>query len=209
MDKIAITLFFGTGVLLGFSRIFTSDELTPIYIGALLIVVLPVAFAYSGIRRKNEAEARALDVLREAQRLAVARREAKSKIPRGNPRRESDAARVGAAKLGAARSMAVLIRKPPLRSRVLEICDFADLVLETIRRMPDDTPAATTFSETHLTHLTGALEQIFKMSRVEEYNQNHPAIDASEIECFSAFITLFRTQQENILTEGHVKPTRP
>jgi hypothetical protein len=76
------------------------------------------------------------------------------------------------------------------------------MVLDTIRRMPEDTPAAVAFAENHLARLNEALERCFEMSRHNEYRNAPASLDAQEIECFSTFITAFRKQQENILTEG-------
>lgn len=154
-------------------------------------------------KRKNEIrENQSLKSMRDAQKVKMARSEVKAKIPKNSPRRESRAAFEGSAKLGAAKSMAVLVRKPRLREKILEICDFADMVLETIRRMPEDTPAAVAFAENHLARLNEALERCFEMNKHDEYRNAPESLDTQEIECFGTFITAFKKQQENILTEG-------
>jgi hypothetical protein len=148
-------------------------------------------------------EERARELMNEAQLLAVVKREAKSKIPKSYPRRESPAAFEGSTKVGAVRSMAALVRKPMLREKILEICDFADVVLETIRHLPSDTPAAVTFSETHLSRFTEALEHCFELHKNEtSFHQNKATMEAHEIECFSTFITVFKRQQDTILFES-------
>jgi hypothetical protein len=195
-------LLFGSGMLLGISNFISPDDLSPAYIAGLILVMTPITLIYDAVKRKSETELRAQSLMREAQKLTMARREVRSRIPKNNPRRESPAAYEGYTKLGAIRSMASLIRKPSLRQVIMEICDFADMVLETIRRMPNDTPAAIYFSETHLARLTEALERCFEMSRSEEYKKAPPSIDAQEIECFNTFITAFRKQQESIIFEG-------
>ena len=186
------------------SELLGSDRSTSVYVEPLLmlIVFLYAALLYSR-KRKNEArENQSLELMRDAQKVKMARSEVKAKIPKNSPRRESTAAFEGSAKLGAARSMAILVRKPRLREKILEICDFADMVLETIRRMPEDTPAAVAFAENHLARLNEALERCFEMNRHDEYRNAPESLDAQEIECFSTFITAFKKQQENILTES-------
>jgi hypothetical protein len=204
MNKVMLGFLFGTGILLGFSNFFHGNENMPIYIGALILVFLPIAFFYGKLRKtRNDRERRARSLILEAKKLDVVKREAKSKIPKNSPRRESQAAFVGSTKLGAARSMAALVRKPLLREKIIEICDFADLVLETIRRLPDDTPAAVTFCDSHLSRLNEALERCFEMHRHERkaYAGNASA-DAHEVECFSVFIFAFKKQQDSILFES-------
>ena len=202
MNKTTMMILLGSGVLLGVSRFLIIEELIPVYIAALILVALPVAILHSALSQRSAVDARAEDAIREAQKLITARREVKSKIPKNAPRRDSKAAFVGSTKLFAARSMASLIRKARLRETIMEICDCADMVLETIRRMPKDTPAAVTFSETHLAKLTEALEKCFEMSRLDDYKRAPASIDRQEIECFATFITAFRKQQDNILFEG-------
>lgn len=202
MNKTTIALFLGSGVLLGFSRFLMIDELIPAYVGVLLVAVVPVALLHRFLVKRHASDTRAEAAMREAQKLLCARREVKSKIPKSAPRRDSKAAFDGSQKLSMARSMASLIRKARLRETVMEICDCADMVLETIRRMPKDTPAAVTFSETHMAKLTEALEKCFEMNRMEGYKHAPESIDRQEIECFVMFITAFRKQQDNILFEG-------
>ena len=202
MNKSTMALLLGSGILLGFSRFLVIDELIPAYIAAIILVAVPIAILHHVLSRRRSAVTHAEDALREAQKLVSTRREVKSKIPKSAPRRDSQAAFDGSLKLSAARSMATLIRKARLREIVMEICDCADMVLETIRRMPKDTPAAVTFSETHLAKLTEALEKCFEMSRLEDYKHAPASIDKQEIECFAMFFTAFRKQQDNILFEG-------
>lgn len=201
MNKVTMMLLFGSGLLLGFSNFFHRDELTPIYIGALILAIVPVFVLHYTLSRRKVHEVRAKELLEQAQNMATVRREVKSKIPKAPPRSDSQAAFEGSTKLGAVRSMAALVRKPILREKIMEICDFGDLVLETIRRMPCDTPAAVTFSEMHLARLSEALERFFEMYR-EGRQGTSPATEAHEVECFSAFITAFRKQQDYILLEG-------
>jgi hypothetical protein len=203
MNKLMVVLLFGSGVLLGFSDFFGRDDLTPVYIAALILVFLPVALFYNKMKLQSATEARLRELQHEAQALALVKREAKSKIPKEYPRRESPAAFEGSTKVGAIRSMASLVRKPALREKIYEICDFADLVLETIRHLPNDTPAAVVFCETHLSRFTEALEHCFEMHRSEEGPfARQSLIDAHEVECFSTFITVFKRQQDTILFEG-------
>jgi hypothetical protein len=203
MNKSTIALFLGSGILLGLSKFLIIDELIPVYITTLFVVGIPVAILHGILSRREAASAAgAEEAIREAQRLLRERREVRSKIPKNAPRRDSKAASDGLTKLSAARSMAALIRKARLRETVMEICDCADMVLETIRRMPLDTPAAVAFSEAHLAKLTEALEKCFEISRTEDYKRAPASIDLQEIECFAMFITAFRKQQDNILFEG-------
>jgi hypothetical protein len=204
MNKTAVTFLIGAGILMLVSELFGGRRPMSIYIMSLLLLATFMYVAFlSPRKRKNEGrENQALELMRDAQKVKMARNEVKAKIPKNSPRRESLAAFEGSAKLGAARSMAVLVRKPRLREKILEICDFADMVLETIRRMPEDTPAAVVFAENHLSRLNEALERCFEMNRHDEYRNAPESLDAQEIECFSTFITAFKKQQENILTEG-------
>lgn len=199
-------LLFGSGILLGFtgwSRTIGQNELIPICVFA---IILAAGLLMSVLRRQREraiSEQRAEDALRDVQYISLMRREAKAKIPKNCPRRESKIARDGMVRLSAARSMAVLVRKPRLREEILWICDFADLVLETIRRMPEDTPAAVAFIENHLVRLQEALEQCFEIYRARDYKKA-TALDAEmrESECFGGFIAIFCKQQDSILFEG-------
>jgi hypothetical protein len=203
MNKLMIVLLFGSGILLGFSNFFHRDELTPVYIAAIILVLLPVAIIFNRIKAQSANEARAFALLNEAQNLAIVKREARSKIPKNNPRRESPVAFEGSTKVGAVRSMASLVRKPLLREKIIEICDFADVVLETIRRLPNDTPAARMFCETHLSRLTEALEHCFEMHKSNDIPESIQSMaEIHEVECFSTFITVFRRQQDTILFEG-------
>jgi hypothetical protein len=200
-------LLIAMGALFGMREmIFGGEKLMPRYVAYAAALAFVTALFYIGlsyVRRKDEEfESRAFELIRDAQRVKAARSEVKAKIPKNSPRRESPAAYEGATKVGSARSMAALVRKPRLREKILEICDFADMVLETIRRMPKDTPAAAAFAENHLSRLNDALERCFEMNRHDEYKNASESLDAQEIECFGSFITAFRKQQENILAEG-------
>jgi len=202
MNKYAMGFLFGTGILLGISNFMGYDEHIPEYILVLMIIFLPVLFIAEYEHSKREDEGRAMMLLKETQDHRTIQKEVKSKIPKNTPPRESSAAREGSAKVASVRSMAAMIRKPRLREKIAEICDFADMVLETIRRMPSDTPAAVTFAEHHLSRLMDALERCFEMSRCEEYKHAPASLDAQEIECFGTFITAFKKQQDNIILEG-------
>ena len=190
-------------MLVVISKFLRNDGPMPVYVMSLLMLILIcIMFLRSGKSKSEGLENKSLEAMSDAQKVKMARSEVKARIPKNSPRRESPAAFEGSAKLGAARSMAVLVRKPRLREKILEICDFADMVLETIRRMPEDTPAAVAFAENHLARLNEALERCFEMNRHDEYRNAPESLDAQEIECFSTFITAFKKQQENILTEG-------
>jgi hypothetical protein len=202
VNKLTLAFLFGTGILLALSRFLGADEMTPAYVAALMLVLLTVMLIYDSDSRKDSDEERAMEILRETQTVSMARKEFQSKIPKDSPRRDSNAAFEGSAKVGTARSMASMVRKPRLREKILEICDFADIVLETIRRMPYDTPAAVAFSENHLSKLTEALERCFEMSKREDYKRAPKSLDEKEIECFSIFISAFKKQQENIIIES-------
>ncbi|MDR1966360.1 MAG: hypothetical protein LBQ36_06590 [Synergistaceae bacterium] len=202
MNKSTLVFLFGMGVLLGISNISWKGESFPMYLVVAILAITSVLFVVDMERRRQADAGRALEILKDAQNLRIARKEVKSKIPTNSPRRDSRAAYEGSAKIGAVRSMAALVRKPRLREKIFEICDFADMVLETIRRMPSDTPAAVAFAENHLSKLTEALERCFEMNKCEEYRHAPASLDAQEIECFGTFITAFRKQQDNILVEG-------
>ena len=204
MNKSALVFLLGSGALLIFSDFLGRGMLMPAHIAAaLMLLILPVFISTVSMNdKKREDLEEALELMRDEQKMRMARKEVKAKIPKNSPRRESTAAFVGSTKVGTARSMAVLVRKPRLREKILEICDFADMVLDTIRHMPEDTPAAVTFAENHLDKLNEALERCFEMSRSEDYKQAPASLDEQEIECFSTFITSFKKQQDNILFEG-------
>jgi hypothetical protein len=203
MNKTALFLLMGLGAMLALTDILGRDEMMSAHIVlAMMMLFLPVYIVASSMRNKMGRDVEEACARRDANNVWMARREIRSKIPKSSPRRESRAAFEGSTKLGAARSMAALVRKPRLREKILDICEFADMVLETIRRMPSDTPAADVFAETHLSKLNDALEQLFEMSRSEEYKQAPAALDAQEIECFGKFIVAFKKQQDNILLEG-------
>jgi hypothetical protein len=203
MNKTALAFLFGLGVMILLADILGRDEMmTAHIILSFMMLLLPAYIVWSSARSKLGRDYYEARARRDAQIAWLARREIKSKIPKDPPRRDSRAALEGSMKLGSARSMASLVRKPLLREKIMDICDFAEMVLETIRRMPSDTPAADAFAGTHLSKLNEALEQLFEMSRHEEYRQAPASLDAQEIECFSKFITAFRKQQDNILLEG-------
>jgi hypothetical protein len=204
MNKYTVAFLFGSGVMLGVSNYISGDDRILIYVAAITLVLAPIYF-FANLERqklKDDEVDKIMSSINESHRIRMEQREVKSKIPKNSPRRESQAAFEGSTKLGSARSMAVLVRKPRLREKILEICDFADMVLETIRRMPSDTPASVEFAEKHLAKLNEALERCFELSRCEEYKHAPESLDAQEIECFSTFITIFRKQQDNILFEG-------
>ena len=204
MNKTSLAFLLASGILLVFSDFSGRGALLPAYIAIMLmLLILPVIFSTASMDdKKREDLEEALELMRDEQKMRMARKEVRAKIPKNSPRRESPAAFVGSTKVGAARSMAVLVRKPRLREKILEICDFADMVLETIRHMPADTPAAVAFADTYLEKLNEALERCFEMNRHEDYKHAPASLNAQEIECFSTFITAFKKQQDNILFEG-------
>jgi len=203
-----LLFFLGSAVLFGvtqYSGGMNEETAGPfILAGMVVLLSLTAAFVFRRVRERLRDERQAEEVLRNARNISLARHEVRAKIPKNSPRRESKVTRDGLARLSAVRSMAVLVRKPRLREIVLEICDFADLVLETIRRMPEDTPASVAFTENHLVRLQEALERCFEFYRAKEYKEA-AAIDTEnyEIECFSAFIGTFCRQQDSILYESH------
>lgn len=198
--------FVGAGILLALLRFIIIDELMPYYTIGIAAVSAVYLFVLSRRRRwgmtEHEIDERTVEAFRSAQQLIVARREVRARVPKNAPRRESKVAADGESRLTAARSMASLIRKTRLREVVLDICDCGDMVLETIRRMPTDTPAAFAFSDKHLAKLTEALEKCFELSRTPAYSAASSLVDRHEIECFTAFIFAFRSQQDCILFEG-------
>jgi mannitol-specific phosphotransferase system IIBC component len=203
MNKTTLIFLLGSGILLCLSEFLGKDNIISAYIVVFVMAFAMVYFVLATTRQKQKDLANeAFETMRDEQKVRMARKEVKSKIPKNSPRRESKAAFEGATKLGTARSMATLVRKPRLREKILEICDFADMVLETIRHMPEDTPAAIAFAEHHLAKLNESLERCFEMSRSDEYKHAPASLDAHEIECFGTFITAFRKQQDNILIEG-------
>lgn len=205
MNRFAVMLFLASGALLGLSGLYRSNAPSPSLAILLLIALaaVPLATLWNKTKLRSEDEAKTEALMAEAHRLTLIRREVRSKIPKSKPRQDSQAAYEGSTKLVTARSMAAMIRKARLRQVILEICDFGDMILETIRRMPQDTPAAVVFSNTHLQKLTEALERCFEMSKDNEYRNAPPSVDAQEIECFSTFITAFKKQQDTILFESH------
>lgn len=196
--------------LFALCRFLIIDDLIPIYGVAIAIAtaVYAAVIAIPRLRASNidAIDPKAVEALRSAHEIILARREVRARVPRNAPRRESEAALGGLAKLTSARSMAMLIRKARLRETVMDICDMGELVLETIRRMPSDTPAAVTFCETHLGKLTEALEKCFEISRSENYKHAPESIDRQEIECFAAFVFAFHRQQGSILFESLASP---
>lgn len=188
-------------------RFIFIEELAESYAVALgALTAFYVLFQAIDAKKRKRLEAvdpSTIDAFRSAQQIVAARRAVRDRVPRNAPRRgESKAAADGSARLLAARSMASLIRKTRLREVVLDICDCGDMVLETIRRMPTDTPAAFAFSDKHLAKLTEALEKCFELSRTPAYSAASSLVDRHEIECFTAFIFAFRSQQDCILFEG-------
>ena len=180
---------------------------------ALLLTIVVFAIFYRAFSKKSAKhilEERAKASLLEASKFSGAWREARSKIPKDSPRRESVVILSGMNKISAVRSMAVLLRSNNLRNRVMEICDLGDSVLETIRRMPNDTPAAVAFADKHLVSLYDTLESCFKTNGTkaeQEKGANRINSDPEEMECFNIFITLFAKQQDSILSEGRALKT--
>ena len=202
MKKVALCVLLVFGVSAGLIRQFAIDHTMFAFVAVLLVLLIPVPLICIASRSSSQREDEARDALDAARGFVLTRREIRSRIPRNNPRRDSPAAFEGAAKIGAVRSMASLIRKPSLRMIILEVCDFADMVLETIRRMPCDSPAAVSFSENLLSRLVDALNISFEINAKDIASQT---ADAREIECFSFFITAIKKQQDLILFEGQDK----
>jgi hypothetical protein len=204
LKRVALYVLLASGVLIGLIWHFALDQTTFAFVAVLLILLIPVPLICIATRSSAQREEEVRGALEAARNFVLARKEIRSRIPKNNPRRESPAAFEGAAKIGAVRSMAPLLRKPNLRMIVLEVCDFADMVLETIRRMPCDSPAAVFFSENLLSRLVDALDICFEIS-CRDKNAASPTADAREIECFSFFITAIKKQQDLILFEGESK----
>jgi hypothetical protein len=209
MDNITLALLFGAGVLIGMTDLIGSGApLEPVYMAAVILAVVPIALVRSISRARRVRTDMSRAAASGIRSFSELKREARLKIPNDLPARESDAALVGLTKLGAARSMAMLIRKPILRGKITEICDFADIVLDTIRHMPSDTPAATTFCETHLSRLIDALDYCFSAKEEESARVKDDAralTDRHELECFNTFLSVFKRQQEFILMESKRK----
>ncbi|GHV54259.1 hypothetical protein FACS1894216_13920 [Synergistales bacterium] len=210
MDNITLVLLFGAGVLIGMADLIGSGALEPVYMAAVILAVVPLAFVRYISRERRARAAMLSAAANNVRSFSALKREAKLKIPKDLPMRESEAALVGLTKLGAARSMAMLIRKPLLRGKITEICDFADIVLDTIRHMPSDTPAATLFCETHLSKLIDALDYCFSAPAKKEgtapLKEDARALtDRHELECFNTFLSVFKRQQEFILLESKRK----
>lgn len=203
MQKMLYLLLFGSGILAGFtgwSGHTDDDGRFSLYLAAMVVASLSIAGLLRQGRRRVQEEQRAEDAVRDLRQLSLVRREVKSKIPKNSPRRESETARNGMIHLSATRAMAELVRKPRLREDMLWICDFAELVLETIRHMPEDTPAASAFIENHLARLREAVERYFEITRTRDYVKI-ASLDM-EIDILGDFITTFCKQQDDILFEG-------
>lgn len=151
---------------------------------------------------KREEDAR--EAFIEAHRMVTARRAVRSLVPKAGPVRDSRAAHEGAYRITSARSLASLVQKEHLRRIAIDICDMGDMILETIRKMPADTPSAVAFCDKSLEAFCDMLERSLKMSRTKEYREAGSTLDRQEMESFAAFIYEFRRQQENILFEGRV-----
>ncbi|MDR1482305.1 MAG: hypothetical protein LBI74_06745 [Synergistaceae bacterium] len=209
MKRVALVILFCSGALIGLVKYFSIDRTTFAFMAFFFVLFIPVLPICLAAKSRSDKEERAKDAIEIAQGFVMARKEIRSRIPKNNPRRESNAAFEGAAKIGAVRSMAALLRKPGLRMIVLDVCDFADMVLETIRRMPCDSPAAVSFSENLLARLVDSIDLCFKSSGSRRDKPNTSSIadipDAQEIECFSLFITAIKKQQDLILFEGQGK----
>jgi hypothetical protein len=123
MNKTVAAFLVGTGALILISEFLDSEGPMSIYgVSLLLLAVLfYVTFLHSKRRKKQGGEVPQLELMRDAHKAKIARSEVKARIPKNVPRRESTAAFEGSAKLGAARSMAVLVRKPRRREKILEI----------------------------------------------------------------------------------------
>lgn len=186
-------------------RLIVIDDLVPVYIAATIAVSLPFflrrAIIWRSLRREEDIPQETIEAFQQAQQLISARRQMRDRVPKHAPRRDdSEAAEIGANKIAAARSMAALIRKHDLRDMVSDICDCAEIVVETIRRMPADTPASATFADEHLNKLIEAIDAFFSLSKQLGPNISRVEIRGGDI--FAAFILAFRQQQTHIIFEG-------
>lgn len=133
------------------------------------------------------------------------KREALSRIPQQHILRKSPTADVCYAKIATVRNMADLIRNPMLRKHILEICDLADIVTDTICRTKSDTFSADNFAHAHLEKLQVAVENCFKVYQCKEYAyiKKIDSINISDIHHFDTFITAFSKQQRLIIEENN------
>lgn len=153
-----------------------------------------------GVARLRDEEM--MQAFREAHKIVIARRQVRAHVPKSAPRREdSVAAHEGAVRITSARSIASLIRRARVRETALDLCDLADMVLETIRRMPADTPSAYTFCDVLLSSFYDTLERMLK-TNASNSSGDDAALDRREMANFAAYIHAFRRQQENIIFEG-------
>ena len=136
------------------------------------------------------------------------KREAISKIPKQQTHRKSSVADTCYAKISTVRNMADLIRKPILRKHVLEICDLANIVTDTICYMASDTISANIFAYSQLEELQKAVEHCFEIYRCKEYShiKRLDIMDVSDINRFDAFIASFTKQQRLIIEENKNRP---
>lgn len=146
----------------------------------------------------------------DANHYTTIKREALARIPKRQPRRPSVLADACHSKVSAIRNMAELIRKNTLRRHVLEICNLADIVSDTIYYMPSDTPSASAFAETLLEELYSTVEHCFEVYRCKEYShiKSFDEVDTSDLNHFDAFITSFSRQQRLIIEENGALPSQ-
>lgn len=133
------------------------------------------------------------------------KREALSRIPKQQKQRKSPVADTCYAKISTARTMAELIRNPLLRKHVLEICDLANIVTDTICYTKSDTVSAGAFAHSHLEKLLNEVEHCFKIYRCKEYShiKKIDLMNLSDLHHFDAFIASFTKQQRLIIEENN------
>lgn len=136
------------------------------------------------------------------------KREAISRIPKQQAHRKSSVADTCYAKISTVQNMADLIRKPTLRKHVLEICDLANIVTDTICYTASDTVSASVFANSQLEELQKAVDHCFETYRCKEYPhiKRFDIMDISDINRFDTFIVSFTKQQRLIIEESKNRP---
>ena len=133
------------------------------------------------------------------------KREALSRIPKQQKQRKSPVADTCYTKISTVRTMAELIRNPILRKHILEICDLANIVTDTICYTKSDTVSADKFAHAHLEKFQMAVENCFKVYRCKEYPhiKKIDTMNLSDLHHFDAFIASFAKQQRLIIEENN------
>ena len=191
-------IFLLSGLLLALFLYKVPDEMDVMALPLLMFI--PLLFL---LKSKNRKVGVSQNTSRVESVVAPEKREALARIPRSNQKRRSNLISDGAGRLKSIRTMAELVRKPSLRARIVELCDFADVVIDTISYMPEDTPAAEEFVTNNLERFRDSVERTFQEYRKGEYKVSSSLKDNDyDVECFSAFLTVFSKQQKSILNEG-------